>query len=45
MANIIYLSQSRPGAMRILKMADLAGRDGIVSESSPGVFVQVSYFP
>ncbi|KAH0886211.1 hypothetical protein HID58_062307 [Brassica napus] len=40
MANIIYLSQSRPGAMRILKMADLAGRDGIVSESSPGVFVQ-----
>ena len=45
MANIIFLSQSRPGAMRILKMADLAGRDGIVSESSPGVFVQVSYFP
>lgn len=45
MADIIYLSQSRPGALKILKMADLAGRNGIVSESSPGVFVQVSYFP
>lgn len=37
---VIATGKSRPGAMRILKMADLAGRDGIVSESSPGVFVQ-----
>ncbi|CAH8335743.1 unnamed protein product [Eruca vesicaria subsp. sativa] len=37
---VIATGKSRPGAMKILKMADLAGRDGIVSESSPGVFVQ-----
>lgn len=43
-ANFIYISQSRPGAIRILKMADLAGPNGIVSESSPGVFVQVFLF-
>ncbi|CAH2060635.1 unnamed protein product [Thlaspi arvense] len=37
---VIATGKSRPGAIRILKTADLAGRDGIVSESSPGVFVQ-----
>ncbi|KAF8085578.1 hypothetical protein N665_0663s0022 [Sinapis alba] len=37
---VIATGKSRPGAIKILKMADLAGRDGIVSESSPGVFVQ-----
>ncbi|VVB09029.1 unnamed protein product [Arabis nemorensis] len=37
---VIATGKSRPGATRILKKADLAGRDGIVSESSPGVFVQ-----
>lgn len=29
----------------ILKMVDLAGKDGIVSEFSPGVFLQVYLFP
>lgn len=33
--------QSRTGAINALKMVDLAGKDGIVSEFSPGVFVQV----
>lgn len=42
--NFINLSQSRPGAIRILKTADLTGSDGIISESSPGVFVQVRCF-
>ncbi|CAN8284311.1 unnamed protein product [Cochlearia groenlandica] len=37
---VIATGKSRPGAIRILKMADLAGSDGIASESSPGVFVQ-----
>ncbi|ESQ50278.1 hypothetical protein EUTSA_v10001936mg [Eutrema salsugineum] len=37
---VIATGKSRPGAIRILKMANLAGSDGIVSESSPGVFVQ-----
>ncbi|CAA7061753.1 unnamed protein product [Microthlaspi erraticum] len=37
---VIATGKSRPGAIRILKMADLAGPYGIVSESSPGVFVQ-----
>lgn len=37
---VIATGKSRPGALKILKMADLAGRNGIVSESSPGVFVQ-----
>lgn len=29
----------------ILKAVDLAGKDGIVSEFSPGVFLQVYLFP
>ncbi|CAE6010318.1 unnamed protein product [Arabidopsis arenosa] len=37
---VIATGKSRPGAIRILKTADLTGSDGIVSESSPGVFVQ-----
>ncbi|KFK32536.1 hypothetical protein AALP_AA6G255900 [Arabis alpina] len=37
---VIATGKSRPGATRILEKADLAGCDGIVSESSPGVFVQ-----
>jgi rRNA maturation RNase YbeY len=37
---VIATGKSRPGAIRILKTADLTGSDGIISESSPGVFVQ-----
>lgn len=29
----------------ILKAVDLAGKDGVVSEFSPGVFLQVYLFP
>ena len=29
------------GAMNILKTVDLIGRDGVLSKSSPGVFIQV----
>ncbi|KAL6006056.1 hypothetical protein ACLOJK_040101 [Asimina triloba] len=32
---------SRPAVINALNMVDLAGKDGIVSESSPGVFLQV----
>lgn len=33
--------QARPAVIDIFKMVDLAGKDGIVSEFSPGVFLQV----
>lgn len=36
--------QARPAVMRVFKMVDLAGKDGIVSEFSPGVFLQVYPF-
>ncbi|XP_021776420.1 uncharacterized protein LOC110740241 [Chenopodium quinoa] len=37
---VIATGKARPGAIDVLKTADLVGRDGIVSESSPGVFLQ-----
>ncbi|KAL7122000.1 hypothetical protein ACP275_01G018500 [Erythranthe tilingii] len=37
---VIATGKTRPAVMNIFKMANLGGRDGIVSESSPGVFVQ-----
>ncbi|XP_057959430.1 endoribonuclease YBEY, chloroplastic isoform X2 [Malania oleifera] len=37
---VIATGKSRPGAINTLKMVDLAGKDGIVSELSPGVFLQ-----
>lgn len=36
--------QTRPAVIRALKTVDLAGKDGIVSEFSPGVFLQVNLF-
>ena len=33
--------QTRPAAIAALNMVDLSGRNGIVSESSPGIFLQV----
>lgn len=33
--------QTRPAVISALKMVGLAGKDGIVSEFSPGVFLQV----
>lgn len=36
-----YVMQTRPAVLNIFKMVNLAGKDGIVSELSPGVFVQV----
>lgn len=33
--------QTRPAVINIFKMVNLAGKDGIISEFSPGVFVQV----
>ncbi|KAF8388879.1 hypothetical protein HHK36_025560 [Tetracentron sinense] len=37
---VIATGKARPAAIRALKMVDLAGKDGIVSEFSPGVFLQ-----
>ncbi|KAK3213026.1 hypothetical protein Dsin_017732 [Dipteronia sinensis] len=37
---VIATGKTRPAAINILQMVDLAGRDGIISESSPGVFLQ-----
>ncbi|XP_021907564.1 uncharacterized protein LOC110821908 isoform X1 [Carica papaya] len=37
---VIATGKTRPAVIRALKMVGLAGRDGIVSESSPGVFLQ-----
>ncbi|RXH72704.1 hypothetical protein DVH24_012388 [Malus domestica] len=34
------LEQARPAVIRIFKEVDLTGKDGIVSEFSPGVFLQ-----
>ncbi|CAH1451656.1 unnamed protein product [Lactuca virosa] len=37
---VIATGKTRPAAIALLKMVDLAGRDGIASEYSPGVFIQ-----
>lgn len=37
---VIATGKTRPAAISLLKMVDLAGKDGIVSDISPGVFVQ-----
>ncbi|XP_021819471.1 uncharacterized protein LOC110761317 isoform X2 [Prunus avium] len=37
---VIATGKARPAVMRIFKEVDLAGKDGIVSEFSPGVFLQ-----
>lgn len=37
----VHFKQTRPAVISLLKMVDLAGEGGIVSDSSPGVFVQV----
>ncbi|KAG5563984.1 hypothetical protein RHGRI_000229 [Rhododendron griersonianum] len=41
---VIATGKTRPAAISVLKMVDLAGIDGIISEFCPGVFVQVTYF-
>ncbi|GLT53425.1 hypothetical protein SLA2020_266950 [Shorea laevis] len=42
---VIATGKARPAVISILKAVDLAGKDGIVSEFSPGVFLQVYLFP
>lgn len=37
--------QTRPAVITLLKSVGLAGKDGIVSDVSPGVFVQVWLIP
>ncbi|XP_023923056.2 endoribonuclease YBEY, chloroplastic isoform X2 [Quercus suber] len=37
---VIATGKARPAVIESLKMVDLAGKDGIVSEFSPGVFLQ-----
>ncbi|CAK9180921.1 unnamed protein product [Ilex paraguariensis] len=37
---VIATGKTRPAVINVLKMVDLAGKDGIVSEFSPGVFLQ-----
>ncbi|KAM3332242.1 hypothetical protein ACQJBY_027817 [Aegilops geniculata] len=38
---VIATGKTRPAAIDALNMVDLSGRNGIVSESSPGIFLQV----
>ncbi|KAG8657305.1 endoribonuclease YBEY, chloroplastic isoform X2 [Manihot esculenta] len=37
---VIATGKARPAAISILEMVDLAGKDGVISEFSPGVFLQ-----
>ncbi|KDP34180.1 hypothetical protein JCGZ_07751 [Jatropha curcas] len=37
---VIATGKARPAAISILKMVDLGGKDGVLSEFSPGVFLQ-----
>ncbi|KAK9136152.1 hypothetical protein Syun_015482 [Stephania yunnanensis] len=37
---VIATGKARPAAITALRMVDLAGKDGVMSESSPGVFLQ-----
>ncbi|TYH12991.1 hypothetical protein ES288_A06G109700v1 [Gossypium darwinii] len=37
---VIATGKARPAAISVLQMVDLAGKDGIISEHSPGVFLQ-----
>ncbi|KAK9946608.1 hypothetical protein M0R45_012064 [Rubus argutus] len=37
---VIATGKARPAVMRVFKMVDLAGKDAIVSEFSPGVYLQ-----
>ncbi|PKI47167.1 hypothetical protein CRG98_032438 [Punica granatum] len=37
---VIATGKTRPAVINIMKPVDLAGRDGVISELSPGVFVQ-----
>ncbi|KAI7757236.1 hypothetical protein M8C21_023757 [Ambrosia artemisiifolia] len=37
---VIATGKTRPAVLTLLKSVDLAGRDGIASEHSPGVFIQ-----
>ncbi|PWA97569.1 haloacid dehalogenase-like hydrolase family protein [Artemisia annua] len=37
---VIATGKTRPAAITLLKMVDLAGKDGIASEYTPGVFIQ-----
>ncbi|KAE8658084.1 Haloacid dehalogenase-like hydrolase family protein isoform 2 [Hibiscus syriacus] len=37
---VIATGKARPAAISVLQMVDLAGKDGIISEHTPGVFLQ-----
>ncbi|XP_021275493.1 uncharacterized protein LOC110410212 isoform X3 [Herrania umbratica] len=37
---VVATGKARPSAISVLQMVDLAGKDGILSEHSPGVFLQ-----
>lgn len=37
---VIATGKARPAVINVLKMVDLAGKNGIISEFSPGVFLQ-----
>ncbi|KAL6501997.1 hypothetical protein OROGR_027130 [Orobanche gracilis] len=37
---VVATGKTRPAVLNIFKMVNLAGKDGIISEVSPGVFVQ-----
>lgn len=39
-----FCDQARPAVINILKTVDLAGKDGVISQFTPGVFVQVNIY-
>lgn len=38
-----FCKQTRAAVMNLLKTADLSGKDGVISDLSPGIFVQVFF--
>ncbi|CAA0810545.1 haloacid dehalogenase-like hydrolase family protein [Striga hermonthica] len=40
---VIATGKTRPAVINIFKMVNLVGKDGIISEFSPGVFVQICF--
>ncbi|RVW79227.1 Endoribonuclease YBEY, chloroplastic [Vitis vinifera] len=42
---VVATGKARPAVITALKAVDLVGKDGVISEFSPGVFIQVYLFP
>ncbi|KAK8505303.1 hypothetical protein V6N12_067272 [Hibiscus sabdariffa] len=41
---VVATGKARPAAISVLQMVDLAGKDGIISDHTPGVFLQAGHY-